>query len=319
MITVLFRGKSYTCAVALKGTDYIHLLDANNKNVAFFDGVSDFTDFTISGGSWTTPATPDECYLVTMGEDGTLHKGSHKCSDIAGMIYYNKAQSLTEAQKAQARANIGANAIEGFVKYTESQSLTTQQKATARENIGAAAAASLAAVATSGSYNDLLNKPTIPAAQVQPDWNATSGMGAILNKPALKAVATSGSYNDLTNKPTIPAAQVQSDWNATVGMGVIKNKPSIPAKVSDLQNDLNFTANAGTITGIKMNGATKGTSGVVDLGTVLTAHQDISGKANIASPNFTGTIKKSGANVPCVFMQSTQPTAKQVGDIWLIP
>jgi hypothetical protein len=31
-----------------------------------------------------------------------------------------------------------------------------------------------------------------------------------------------------------------------------------------------------------MNGASKGTSGVVDLGTVITAHQDISGKANIA-------------------------------------
>lgn len=31
-----------------------------------------------------------------------------------------------------------------------------------------------------------------------------------------------------------------------------------------------------------MNGASKGTSGVVNLGTVLTAHQDISGKANAA-------------------------------------
>ena len=38
------------------------------------------------------------------------------------------------------------------------------------------------------------------------------------------------------------------------------------------------TSNVGTITGIKMNGASKGTSGVVDLGTVITAHQDISGK-----------------------------------------
>lgn len=36
-----------------------------------------------------------------------------------------------------------------------------------------------------------------------------------------------------------------------------------------------FTKNAGTITGIKMNGVSKGTSGVVDLGTVLTSHQDI--------------------------------------------
>ena len=41
-----------------------------------------------------------------------------------------------------------------------------------------------------------------------------------------------------------------------------------------------FTKNIGTITGITMNGVSKGTSGVVDLGTVITQHQDISGKAN---------------------------------------
>lgn len=50
-----------------------------------------------------------------------------------------------------------------------------------------------------------------------------------------------------------------------------------------------FTKNTGTITGIKMNGSSKGTSGVVDLGTVITAHQDISGKANLSGGNtFTG-------------------------------
>ena len=44
---------------------------------------------------------------------------------------------------------------------------------------------SLATVATSGSYNDLLNKPTIPAAQVNSDWNASSGVAQILNKPTI--------------------------------------------------------------------------------------------------------------------------------------
>lgn len=70
----------------------------------------------------------------------------------------------------------------------------------------------LAAVATSGSYNDLLNKPTIPAAQVNADWNANSGVAQILNKP------------------TIPAAQVQSDWDEADNTKVdyIKNKPTIP-------------------------------------------------------------------------------------------
>jgi hypothetical protein len=50
------------------------------------------------------------------------------------------------------------------------------------------------------------NKPTIPAAQVNSDWDATTGVAQILNKPTLATVATSGSYNDLINKPTIPAA-----------------------------------------------------------------------------------------------------------------
>jgi hypothetical protein len=59
-----------------------------------------------------------------------------------------------------------------------------------------------AVVATSGSYSDLSNKPTIPAAQVQTDWNVGSGLGQLLNKPTLAAVATSGSYLDLVNRPT---------------------------------------------------------------------------------------------------------------------
>ena len=63
---------------------------------------------------------------------------------------------------------------------------------------------SLASVATSGSYNDLSDKPTIPSAQVNSDWNANSGVAQILNKPTLATVATSGAYSDLSGKPTIP-------------------------------------------------------------------------------------------------------------------
>ena len=48
--------------------------------------------------------------------------------------------------------------------------------------------ADLATVATSGDYNDLSNLPTIPAAQVNSDWNATSGVAEILNKPTIPSV-----------------------------------------------------------------------------------------------------------------------------------
>ena len=68
--------------------------------------------------------------------------------------------------------------------------------------------------------------------------------------------------------------------------------------------------NGGTITGITMNGVSKGTSGVVDLGTVLTAHQDVSGKVNGPASSGNGTvalfdgttgkaIKDSGFTIGC--------------------
>ena len=99
--------------------------------------------------------------------------------------------------------------------------------------------------------------PSIPAAQVNADWNATSGVEQILNKPTLAAVATSGQYGDLSGLPTIPAAQVQSDWNTsnTSSVSFIQNKPTlfsgayndltgkptIPTNLSDL-SDVSSTA-----------------------------------------------------------------------------
>ena len=43
----------------------------------------------------------------------------------------------------------------------------------------------LSSVATSGNYDDLINKPTIPDAQVNSDWNAETGISQILNKPEM--------------------------------------------------------------------------------------------------------------------------------------
>ena len=56
-------------------------------------------------------------------------------------------------------------------------------------------------------YSVLSGAPTIPAAQVQSNWTAASGMGVILNKPTL----FSGSYTDLTNKPTAFSFSVAAD------------------------------------------------------------------------------------------------------------
>lgn len=84
-----------------------------------------------------------------------------------------------------------------------------------------------AAVATSGDYNDLINKPS--GSQVNSDWAAMSGPAEVLNKPALAVVATSGAYADLSGQPSIPAAQINSDWSSASGVGEILNKPTTRA------------------------------------------------------------------------------------------
>ncbi len=82
---------------------------------------------------------------------------------------------------------------------------------------------------STGSSVDWEDFPSIPAAQVNADWNATSGVAQISNKPTLATVAISGSYNDLLNQPTIPAGQVQVDWNEnqTGSLRYILNKPTL--------------------------------------------------------------------------------------------
>lgn len=66
-----------------------------------------------------------------------------------------------------------------------------------------------ATVATTGAYSDLSGKPTIPAAQVNSDWNASSGLAQILNKPTLPtgtvtSVGLTAISSDITLTGTSP-------------------------------------------------------------------------------------------------------------------
>lgn len=119
----------------------------------------------------------------------------------------------------------------------------------------------------------------------------------ILSSENASDVAFTGDYNDLLNKPTIPDISGKQDkltagTNITISGNTISAKDTTYTSKSAVSGGTDVslvttgekaiwnakTSNVGTITGIKMNGASKGTSGIVDLGTVITAHQDISGK-----------------------------------------
>ena len=125
----------------------------------------------------------------------------------------------------------------------------------------------LATVATSGSYNDLSDKPTIPAAQVQSNWTESDNTSKayILNKPNLAQVATSGSYNDLSDKPTIPASPVQSNWNESdsSSLAYILNKPNLASvATSGSYSDLSNTPTIPTVDQTYNASSTNAQSGV---------------------------------------------------------
>lgn len=116
----------------------------------------------------------------------------------------------------------------------------------------------LKAVAFSGSYNDLSDKPTIPAAQVNSDWNASSGVAQILNKPTIPTVnnATLTIQKNGTNVETF-TANASSNKTANI---------TVPTKVSELTNDSGYTTNTGTVTQVKVGStAYNPSSGVVSL------------------------------------------------------
>jgi hypothetical protein len=60
---------------------------------------------------------------------------------------------------------------------------------------------------TSMAY--IKNKPTIPAAQVQSDWNANSGMGEILNKPSMSTETLTFTLQGGTTQTVVVYVQPQ--------------------------------------------------------------------------------------------------------------
>ena len=64
----------------------------------------------------------------------------------------------------------------------------TAQSTSDSETISGTGTIDLHKVSKTGNYNDLIDKPTIPAAQVNSDWNSTGGLSEILNKPDIPTV-----------------------------------------------------------------------------------------------------------------------------------
>ena len=129
---------------------------------------------------------------------------------------------------------------------------------------------SLATVATSGSYNDLSSKPTIPTVNnnsvtIKLNSSDTQVKSFTLNQAqdstidlGLATVAKSGSYNDLSNKPTLPTTAT------TTTNGLVKAGASgtgngtvyVDASGKLTCTDTNTTYTGSSTTGVVLSGTT---------------------------------------------------------------
>ena len=108
------------------------------------------------------------------------------------------------------------------------------------------------------------------------EWNATANKLKITkgNVDLSGYVPTSRTIAGKSLAANISAADMRTALNVADGATKV---------TTETVAGWGYTKNTGTVTGVKMNGTTKTpTSGVVDLGTVITSHQDISGKQNKA-------------------------------------
>ena len=191
-------------------------------------------------------------------------------------------------------------------------------------------------VAKTGTYSDLIGKPTIPAAVTESTvsgWGFTKNTGTY-SKPSggiPKTDLASAIQTSLGLADTALQSYTETDpvFSASAASGISS---------SDISNWNSKTSNIGTITGITMNGTSMGTSGVVNLGTVITAHQDISGKQDVISDLSTiRSNASSGAAAATtiagygdivthnasefqtkITVSSSNPSGGNNGDIWIV-
>ena len=189
------------------------------------------TTATTQAGIATTQATTATTQATAAQNSATNAAASATTATTqAGIATTKASEAVASAEQAAASAN---TAVSGGIRYDTAQTLSAENKAQARSNMG------LATVALTGSYADLLDKPTIPtvptnvsaftndslyttlasarsglSASGSISYNASTGVFSY-TQPTYSTVATSGSYADLTNKPTIPVIGTSAQaWDA---------------------------------------------------------------------------------------------------------
>ena len=96
MPTLKYQGDSYDCATAIKGPDYIHLLDENGMAVVAFDHIIDFSSFTLTNGSYTSPTAVQERPVAVVRDDGAVGRSERRICDLAAADHIHEVLTTEE-------------------------------------------------------------------------------------------------------------------------------------------------------------------------------------------------------------------------------
>lgn len=311
-------------------TDLKNALDAKQNeltagaNITISDGVISATDTTYS--SLPAEASGTAVSLVTTGEKAVWNGKQDELVAGANITISGNVISASGQLSSAAWGQItGTLADQTDLKNALD---AKQDLIDSSHKLPASNVSGLATVATSGDYDDLTNKPTIPAAQIQSDWTQSDNtkLDYIKNKPSLATVATSGDYNDLSNKPVIPVDT--NTWRAIKVNGVQKLDNQITGNALDLVagSNITLTESNGAVTiassGTSYNTATSNTAGIVKLGsdTVQSeAPQTASSTQNRTYPVQLNLGEQMVVNVPWVnTTYSSLPAASGGTDVSLV-
>ncbi|RYY51284.1 MAG: hypothetical protein EOO06_00720 [Chitinophagaceae bacterium] len=230
--------------------------DLSGKPVLFSGNYADLTN---------KPVLFDGTYASLTGKPTTFTPSAHThvIGDVSGL------QSALDG-KISSGASIPYATLTGVPTIPSN----TNQLTNGSGYVTAAQAATAAPVQNVNGQTGAVTL-TIPAAQIQSDWNqtVTTALDYIKNKPTIPsvtvtsvnsktgavvlsatdvgAIATGSSipYSTLTGVPAIPAAQVQTDWNAVSGLGMLLNKPATFTPSSHTQAWSTITATPTTLAG----------------------------------------------------------------------
>lgn len=226
----------------------------NNKTITIQKNSTTVDSFTLNQSSnktinITVPTTAADIGAVA---SNTAITGATKCKityDSKGLVTAGENLSASDIPDLSATYLTSHQSIKSIKSDN-----TTAQSTSSSETVAGSGTINLHKVSKTGSYNDLLNKPTIPT-------------------------VNNNTITIQKNSSTVDSFTLNQSSNKTINI-------IVPTKTSDLTNDSGYTTNTGTVTSVQVQAGTGLTSSTSTAQTT-TLNTTIGVDANYKLPTTT--------------------------------